>query len=62
MQELSESNRSAIGQEIVVFISSTASKIQELNGILDDTLSESQEMTMQLQHYKLIITSLLNVR
>lgn len=62
MQDLSESNRSVVGQEIMVFISSIAAKIQELNRILDDMMSESDEVTMHLQHYRLIITSLLNVR
>ena len=61
LHELSESNRSAISQEVIVFISSTASKIQELNRMLDEKMSESEEMTMHLQHYRLIITSLLNV-
>lgn len=58
---LSDRNRSAISQEVVVFISAVAGQIQEINNMRDDLMSEMEDLTAQFEHYKLIKESLLSV-
>lgn len=59
---LSSRNRSAINQEVVMFISVVSEQIQELIRMRDDLMSDTEDMTMQFEHYKLMKDSLLSVR
>lgn len=58
---LSDRNRNAISQEVVVFISAVAGQIQEINNMRDELMSEAEDLTVQFEHYKLIKESLLSV-
>lgn len=62
MPALTESDRVALSQEIVGFISSVSSQIQGLTRELEDLIAEEESITPKTQHYRLVLSSLLSVR